>query len=93
MAVDKVEHLLKLAYMYCISTLKISYLLISACIANENHNTRVTLIDKKRIQGLGKGLARNVVNVFHSGSTIEFSLVLPAVWFVNEILQPLGFGL
>ena len=72
MAVDKVEHLLKLAYKYCISTLKISYLLISACIANENHNTRVTCIDKKRIQGLEKGLARNFVNVFHGGSTIEF---------------------
>ena len=72
MAVDKVEHLLKLAYMYCISALKISYLLIAACIANENHNTGVTCIDKKRIQGFEKGLACSVVNIFHGRSTIEF---------------------
>ena len=56
MAVDKVEHLLKLAYMYCLSTLKISYLVIAACIADENHNIRETCIDKKLIRDLEKGI-------------------------------------
>lgn len=56
MAVDKVEHLLKLAFMYCLSTLKISYLVIAACIADENHNIRVTCIDKKLIRDLEKGI-------------------------------------
>lgn len=52
MAVDIVEHLLKLAFMYCLSTLKISYLVI----ADENHNIRVTCIDKKLIRDLEKGI-------------------------------------
>lgn len=56
MAVDKVEHLLKLAFMYCLGTLKISYLVIAACIADENHNIRVTCIDKKLIRDLEKGI-------------------------------------
>ena len=62
MAVDKVEHLLKLAFMYCLSTLKISYLVIAACIADENHNIRVTC----------RGLACSVDHIFHGRSTDEF---------------------
>ena len=54
MAVDKVEHLLKFVFMYCLS--KISYLVIAACIADKNHNIRVTCIDKKLIRDLEKGI-------------------------------------